>query len=249
MSADHTSIQQELAAYALGGLDPETTACIEQHLQACADCRALVREYEAVKDLLPFALPTTQPSPAGRLALLRQLQSGAPERQTGRGRRMRLRWPWPTLRSRVLPVGLAVSLLILGTLFGLWWQQPGDSSQSAVAQLRARPDVHVVSLMGTGPTPAAGGQLLFTSDLSQAAVEVSGLPALPASRTYQVWFDQSDQTWTSGGVFRVDQTGTADVMVRFPSALSAYRGCWITEEPAGGSTSPSGSLVLTTSGP
>lgn len=250
VSAEHSALQEELAAYSLDGLDLDTTARIEQHLRQCAHCREIVREYEAVKDLLPFGLPVAQPSPGGRTALLRQLQGGNAKQRSWPSRSARFRWPSSWKRPRLGAVGIAVGLiLILAAGFGFWWQQPAQHHGSTVQQLRARPDVHVVRLVGSAGAPTAGGQLLFTSDLSQAAVAVSGLPPLPPNRTYQVWFDQPDQSWASGGVFRVDSYGTADVAVSFPSALAAYRGCWITEEPQGGSATPSGSLMLRTAQP
>jgi anti-sigma factor RsiW len=250
LSADHALIQEELAAYALDSLDPDTTARIDHHLRQCAHCRKIVREYEAVKDLLPFGLPLTQPSPGGRSALLSRLQAGKANRRSWPGRRARLHWPWSAARPRLGTIGLAVTLiLVLVAGFGFWWQRPADAPASTIQQLRARPDVQVVNLAGSKSAPDAGGQLLFTPDLSQAAVAVRGLPSLPPNRTYQVWFDRPDQSWASGGIFRVDSQGNGEVRVRFPTALSAYRGCWITEEPQTGSTFPTGPLVLSTSQP
>lgn len=250
LSADHALIQEELAAYALDSLDPDTTARIDHHLRQCAHCREIVREYEAVKDLLPFGLPLAQPSPGGRSALLRRLEAGKAHRRSWPGRPARLRWPWSAVRPRLGTIGLAVTLiLILAAGFGFWWQRSAGDPASTIQQLRARPDVQVVNLIGSKSTPSAGGQLLFTSDLSQAAVAVSGLPSLPPNRTYQVWFDRPDQSWASGGIFRVNSQGNGEVRVRFPTALAAYRGCWITEEPQAGSTAPTGPLVLSTTQP
>jgi anti-sigma factor RsiW len=247
LSAEHSLIQENLAAYALDGLDPESSVRIEQHLQHCAHCREIVREYEAVKDLLPYGLPLAQPSPGGRSALLRQLQAGRSNRRWWASRPSGWRRPWSVVRPRAGAVALVVGLaLLLAAGFGFWWQQPAENSASTVEQLRARQDVQVVGLVGSSNAPAAGGQLLFTTDLSQAAVTVNGLPSLPPNRTYQVWFDRPDQSWVSGGIFRVDAQGKGAVRLHFPTALAAYRGCWITEEPRMGSPTPTGPLVLTT---
>jgi anti-sigma-K factor RskA len=247
LSAEHALIQEDLAAYALDGLDPQSTARIEQHLRECAHCREIVLDYEAVKDLLPFGLPLAQPAPGGRSALLRQLKVGKSNRRWWSSRPAQRRWPWSAVRPRAGALALVVGLiLILGAGIGVWWQQPSENSASTIQQLRARPDVQVVNLVGSSNAPAAGGQLLFTQDLSRAAVTVSGLPSLPANRTYQVWFDRPDQSWVSGGTFQVDAHGTGDVLLHFPSALATYRGCWITEEPRAGSPTPTGPLVLST---
>lgn len=85
----------------------------------------------------------------------------------------------------------------------------------------------------------------MTADLSQAGINVRGLPPLPADRSYQVWFYGPGGTWVSGGTFGVDREGRADVIVRLPVALPSYDGCWVTEEPVGGSSAPSGQPILT----
>jgi len=136
----------------------------------------------------------------------------------------------------VAAVGLAAA--------DLWQHAPATNPPDPVQQLQTRSDVRIVPLVGSTAVPSASGKLLMTPDLDQAAIDVRGLPPLPSDRSYQIWFYQPDSTWVSGGVFRVSQQGSADVMVRLPRSLTTYYGCWVTEEPDGGSAVPTGPRVL-----
>lgn len=250
MSEGHELIREALAAYVLGGLDPRETARVARHLQQCAQCRGIVREYRAVLEILPLALPPAQPSPSTRLALQARLHTDGRRRPRAKGP-WRLWWP---ARPRTLPWGVIAVLLLIVTGVGfaggwLRWSVPTQDLTVSFQQLRSRDDVRIVRLIGSTAAPSASGKLFMTPDLTEAGIAVRGLPPLPPDRSYQVWFYRPDRTWASGGVFRVDQQGNADVIVRLPGSLTAYNGCWITEEPGGGSPVPTGQEVLATAQP
>ena len=126
---------------------------------------------------------------------------------------------------------LVVGLVLLSALIHASWN----------AMVKGKTGDPLVASTGA---PTAGGELLLTPDLTQAAVAVHGLPPLPPDRSYQVWFNRPDGTWVSGGVFGVSERGGADVLVRRPESLPVYDACWITEEPGGGSPFPTGQRVL-----
>jgi anti-sigma-K factor RskA len=244
MSEVHEWIQDDLAAYVLGGLDPRETARIEQHLHGCAPCHSIVRDYAATLEILPLALPPVLPAPRTRLALQERLRTDVRRPPVVPARRPW--WPprrWPLPRAAV--AGLLLILLGVGLAgTGLWSPVPAPEPPGVVHQLRARDGVRLVTLAGSTAAPTASGELVLTADLAEAGVAVRGLPPLPPDRSYQVWFARPDGTWASGGVFRVDPQGRAEALVRLPGALTAYSGCWITEEPGDGSLVPTGPLVL-----
>ena len=239
MPVSHEALREDLAAYALGGLDPAAVARVERHLRDCAACREIAREYAAVRGWLPLALDPVQPSRKTRAALQAALATGGARRGTG-GLRL--------ARARVRPLAVAwaaVAALLL-VLAGWAYQARGpvDDPVALVRQLRARDGVRVVPLAGSPAAPAAAGQLLLPPDQSRGGLVVSGLPSLPPDRAYQLWFIRPDQTRASGGVFRVDGHGAATVAVPIPGDLGAYVGFGVTEEPAMGSPAPTGRSVL-----
>lgn len=75
----------------------------------------------------------------------------------------------------------------------------------------------------------------FAASADAIVVEGDGLPALDDSETYQLWLVDADGA-TSVGVFRPDDDGT--VTVRFDGVDPTGFVLGVTEEPAGGSASP-----------
>src|SRR5512147_2070139 len=73
MISEHSTFQNNLAAYALGALDPEEAAALEQHLQTCESCRSELVSYERVGSGLLAALPPRAPRASVRRSLQRQL--------------------------------------------------------------------------------------------------------------------------------------------------------------------------------
>jgi anti-sigma-K factor RskA len=231
----------DLVAYLLGGLDATAHAQVERHLTACAQCRQLLHEYEAVLRLVPLGLPRAQPSPQARAALRRRLQQAQPGVTTPQVRRGQ--W-WRGLRLPRLAATLATVLVLALGALGLVIQMRATPPQALVAQLQRHPDVQVVRLAGSAAAPQAVGDVLLAPNETRAALVVDGLPPLASGRSYQVWLIDSAQRRQSAGVFRVDAQGAATVTLTVPSERMALQRIGVTEEPAGGSPAPTGRNVL-----
>jgi anti-sigma-K factor RskA len=76
-----------------------------------------------------------------------------------------------------------------------------------------------------------------------AVLTAEGLPAPGDGKTYQAWGRQGDQ-WTSLGTFMPDVDGTARVIAENPVLASSPNAVEITVESAGGSQTPSDTVVL-----
>jgi anti-sigma-K factor RskA len=70
------------------------------------------------------------------------------------------------------------------------------------------------------------------------------LPQLSADRVYQLWLLREGGTPVSGGVFSPQADGSARLLVRTGDLGGTLTGMAITEEPAGGSETPTGEIVL-----
>jgi anti-sigma-K factor RskA len=88
------------------------------------------------------------------------------------------------------------------------------------------------------------GYLIMSKDQRQGGLLVNGLRVLPSGRSYQVWFVRPDQSRAPAGTFSVDHLGQAVALVDVPQPANDFHGVAITEEPAGGSTSPTGHDLL-----
>jgi anti-sigma-K factor RskA len=233
---------QDLAApYALGALASDERQAFESHLAGCEGCRAEVRSFSEVAGLLAHGAPAAQP-PAG----LR----GRVLAEAGRVR------PISAGRRRASPAWLAAAAgLVLAVGAGVTaWRQNGrvralegriatvDSTaaaaESALAMLTG-PQVHMVSLAGTGRAPTA--RVFWNHTRGRFIVFAFDLPAAPAGRAYQLWAIAKGKAPMSMGTFNTDPTGRATIILPVGqeiASLGFVDDCGLTEEPAGGSPQP-----------
>ena len=78
----------------------------------------------------------------------------------------------------------------------------------------------------------------------RAELTVDALPQLARGRVYQLWFTKPGQPPRTGGAFGVDARGDASVQVAIPTPLERVPAVTVTQEPAPGSPSPTGVMLL-----
>lgn len=227
---------QDLAApYALGVLTlPERTA-FEAHLTGCEVCRGEVRAFAEVAGLLAHAAPPAEPS------------SGLRARVLAQARRVR---PRPSVGWLAAAAGLLLALAagvegwrLAGRVRALEGRMTALDSSAAVAEstlaMLTGPQVHVVSLAGTGRAPSA--RVFWNHVRSRFIVFAFDLPPAPAGRAYQLWAIANGKAPMSMGTFNTDAAGRATVVLPVSqdiAALGFVDNCGLTEEPAGGSPQP-----------
>src|SRR5512140_732759 len=135
MDQNHASFQDDLAAYALGALDPDAAASLEAHLQTCESCRTELAEFRSVSSGLLAALPARAPGASVRRNLQQQL--------AGQARRAQPRFGFSF--GQALVAGLMVALvglnaLLVSQVYAVRQEQAEllndrKSEQSAIAML------------------------------------------------------------------------------------------------------------------
>ena len=118
-----------------------------------------------------------------------------------------------------------------------------EASAETVRVLRS-PAVRVVSLSGTETQPQAAGRVFWDTSRRTWHFYAASLKAPGPGRTYQLWFITPKQEKISAGTFDVDAQGEASVEVTLPPDLDAIAVAAVTDEPAGGSPQPTGSIHL-----
>lgn len=112
-----------------------------------------------------------------------------------------------------------------------------------LAAFLGSPEIRLVKLKGTQAADKATAQVLI-SGRGKILLFTGDLPALPAGREYQLWIIRSrGPAIVSAGVFRASD-GKAEFQVANASLLESLTSLAVTEEPAGGSTKPTGHKVL-----
>jgi hypothetical protein len=228
----------DAASYVLRAMPDGEWEVYQEHLARCPPCAEKVAELRFVADALLSGVPQLS-APAlvrGRVMaivraeseLLRAAGHGA-DRPASEPAPRRRRWPslrpLPAiaLASVALAVGIGGGALLSGG-------DGGVTPRTVVA--------HV------DPAGAAA-HLRMTSD--GAKLVVSGMPAPPEGRVYQVWLRRGAGTTPkpTNALFSVSRAGDASVDV--PGKLDGVDAVLVTDEPAGGSTLPTRAPVITAS--
>jgi anti-sigma-K factor RskA len=244
-------------AYAMDAISAPDRSRFERHLGRCQECAqeiASLREATArlatatavtpppeLKERVMAAVATTRPRPAtaaadepARVGRPGPLRAGA--WLAAQGWRVRL----TVAAGAVAAVVVLAAAVILGTSDGAMRQQlhqAQDSSQQIAAVLTARDATMMTAAVTGGGTVTivmshAMGKLVFTA---------AGLPALPASRGYELWLvgpagDRSAGMLPPGRGQMAGPLVAAGLRPGDHLALSA--------EPAGGTSQPTTPMML-----
>lgn len=232
-------------AYALDALTDEEREEFERHLDTCAPCREEVSEFAATAALLGAAGEETPPPSLRERTLVevdrvRQLPplAGSPPAELSR-------LPGFT-RPLLAAVAAVLAIAVLG-LGGLAFQLTdrvteletvvarGAENDQLLAVLSAQ-DAQISQLQGD-----AAARFVWSAALDQGVLLTAGLAAPPEGHIYEVWLFH-DGTPVPGGLFQTDDQGHAVTFVE--GNVAGMEGLAVTIEPAGGTTQPTGDIVL-----
>ncbi len=116
------------------------------------------------------------------------------------------------------------------------------AQQQVVDALRA-PGVRVLALAGVGQKDASA-QLVWAPTAGRSALLVSRLAPPHPGRTYELWFITADQKAVPAGTFTADAGGSAVLTAAVPPGLGPLAVAAVSDEPAGGTASPTGQIQL-----
>ncbi len=222
MSADsHERWREEVAAYAIGALEPEESAELERHLAGCEECRRDLRWLAPAVTSLGESAARLEPPASLRSALMEtvEAEAGRPQPAAGAERRRRFGGLW--LRPAM---GLAAVALIVAV--GLIAYDAGGGGARTVTSRSA-------------PGSAVQATLKRTGD--SGMLELTGLRQLPASEVYQAWV-QRDGRMRPSSLFAPQGNGTASAGI--PRHLDGAQRVLVTVEPRGGSAQPTSAPLV-----
>jgi anti-sigma-K factor RskA len=240
MDQQHTDFQDNLAAYALGALDPEETAALEAHLQTCESCRDELADYRAVSTGLMASLPPRPPRASVKRALQKRVAGQVPRERAG------FRWPFGQVAVGALLVALlALNVLTVSQVYSLRQQQAEAEQRRATEQtalaMLAYPTTQTVTFNDNG----ISGSLLVDKQRNLVAVFAWHLPDPPAGKTYQVWLVDPKGDRTSGGFLVPEANYPFVTSIIWPTQpLRNFTSLGVTVEPAGGSQQPTGPRIF-----
>ena len=240
-----------LEAYALGAVQPEEGAHIEEHLGECLACWDHLSQSQRAAALLALAVPLEEPREGLRQRIIAQAQReaepAAEPTKTGRG------WRLP----RLVAVGAtAVAVAAVGALS---WslvetrnlhsdyddiRQQAIISAQQVSLTRELAGIEGQEMEASGKAAGASAYYMWTRDGKQGAIICNDLPDPPQGMVYQLWITCGPEP-INGGTFAASQ-GQCQHIVSL-KCTSPLSGVHVSVEPEGGSASPSNEIVLTAS--
>jgi len=211
MTADHDRMEELVAVCALDACDGEERELVEAHLVGCPGCRALARRLSRPVEALPLSVEQLRPPARLRARILAAAAAGqVPEADEPparivtfpvRAERPPRRFPWQWAAVAVL----ALALVALGA-----WNVVLNRA------LNAPPPRY--ALVGTGTLAGASGTVTEFRGQDAALVSLTGMPAPPAGKVYQLWLIDTAGRPVSAGTFTPAADGTAQVGVSQPMA-------------------------------
>jgi anti-sigma-K factor RskA len=219
-------------AYAVDALDDVERRGFEQHLAACAACRAEVQSFRETAALMADLEAEEAPPASLRASVLagisqvRPFPPETPAVQTAAPRTSVL-----SFRRRMLPTLVAAAAVVLLALGTFAWHPWHQGSTTLADQILHAPDAVKV----TEQLPGGNGQLTLVRSASlKRAVLVGGqVPAPAAGRTYQMWLQQPGQGMVSAGLMP-----DADEPTVLAGDAATARAAAVSVEPETGSAHP-----------
>lgn len=250
----HEQFAEDLALYALGGLQGEERMMLEKHLEGCSACRQELQQLQG--DMALLALSASGPAPPQR-ARQRLMQAIARE---PRRRDVPARRPWWSLA----PYFAAAALAVIAVVF---WKENDDlrrqladleqqssQQQSAIEEAKqvlatlTAPDAVRITLVAAPAKPQPQGKAIYVRNRGSLIFLASNLAPLPASKAYELWLIPASGAPIPAGVFKPDAHGSATVVnPPLPSGIEAKTFA-ITVEPESGSTTPTMPIVMVGAG-
>jgi anti-sigma-K factor RskA len=222
-------IHPSLAAFVLGGLEPEEAAEVKRHLASCSDCRRELEELRKVNRALDAAPPPADPPSYLKDEILSQVR--AEERYPSTEKESSVAEERPsstTTRSKnlriILPSAAAaavVAVVVLGVFFGV---------------LREESPVAIIQLVPT-PQEAAGLEGYWgvaeihpqPSGNQQVELKLNNFEQPKPNSYYELWFVSGDKRISAGSFTSVGK-GETRVLLNVPPEARDYRTLLITEE-------------------
>jgi anti-sigma-K factor RskA len=114
----------------------------------------------------------------------------------------------------------------------------------SVRDLVAQPESRLTILAGLPPAPGARARMVWNASTREAVLIASGLQRPPEGQAYEVWVIGEANRPVPAGVFQPAEDGTALVRLPRVEETARPRTFAVTLEPAAGSASPTGPMVL-----
>jgi hypothetical protein len=230
---EHDRRLEEVAAYAIDGLDPDRVADLEEHLAGCKRCQEELRWLSPAVQALPEAVERQAPPPELKQRLMAEVRAdaAAEERRTrGEERRERAEsrpgigeWlrglnlgglTWKPL------AGLALVILVIAGGIGYAVGTGGGSGGAHTTEVEPGPN---------------GIEAKVVTEDDRGELHLANVKPLPKGRVLEAWVERDGIIEPVPALFAPDHAGLASTTIESMKDVSAVM---VTREPEGGSKKP-----------
>jgi len=230
---EHDNRLEEVAAYAIGGLDPDRVEELKRHLAGCKRCQEELRWLSPAVEALPEAVERQAPPPELKQRLMAEVRAdaAAEERRARTEERRERAESRPGIGEwlRGLNVGgltwkpltgLALAILVIAGGIGYAVGNGGGSGGAHTIEVE----------------PGSNGiaAKVVTED-DRGELHLTGVEQLPKGRVLEAWVERDGIVEPVPALFAPDQAGRASTTIESMNGVSAVM---VTREPAGGSKKP-----------
>lgn len=234
-ATDHSRWNEDLAAYALGALDPRETAELERHLDGCERCQEKLRWLTPAVQALPETVERQQPPPRLRESLMAEVRADAAageeradavaEKRAPRGRSLLPSWLRGPQRLR-FAAGFAALVIAVAALAGYEIGRDGPDSPPVASTIEREVEGIDVQMIQEGD----GG-----------TVRLANLPQPRPGKVLEAWVLREGEVESVQPLFVPDRQGRAETRI---ADMSGVEELMVTEEPRGGSETPTGQPIF-----
>jgi anti-sigma factor RsiW len=230
---EHDSRLEEVAAFAIGGLDPDRVDELKEHLAGCKRCQEELRWLSPAVQALPEAVERQAPPPELKQRLMAEVRAdaAAEERQARTEERRERAASRPGIGEwlRGLNIGgltwkpltgLALAILVIAGGVG-YAVGNGDGSGGA----------HTTEVPGGENGIAAK---VVTED-GRGELHLTGVEELPEGKVLEAWVQRGNAVEPVPALFTPDHAGNASTTIENMKNVSIVM---VTREPAGGTKVP-----------
>ncbi|MGN6665162.1 MAG: anti-sigma factor domain-containing protein [Solirubrobacterales bacterium] len=220
MSAnDHRRWSEDLAAYALGAMEPGEAAALERHLDGCGRCREELRWLIPAVQSLAEAVERQEPPPRLRESLMAEVRADTSRAPV-------------TSRRRILrpAMGFAVAALLIAAAVG--YEVGGDGSDGGSTTIFSR--------------QAGGIAVKMVREGDGGTLKLAHVRQTAPGKVLEAWVRRDGEVEPVPALFVPDRQGRASTTITDMSGVDTVM---VTEEPQGGSRQPTSEPIVTMSVP
>jgi anti-sigma-K factor RskA len=250
--SDRDDLHLLAGAYALGALNNSEREDFEEYLLTSEEARAEVASLSDTAVMLGLATEPITPPPALKASLMAQIAAtpqlsaageeaersnvtalfGTNPVRSASSSKVQRRW-YARPATFLIAAAAVIAIFVGGNVVNLVSSNTQQSQQaSSVTEISSASDSQHASSSVEGGGKAT---LIWSNKLQKSVVVFDKLSALPADKTYQVWYVAGSETKSAGTFSAADSGKTVKVLT---GKMTDGDTVGITVEPAGGSKQP-----------